>query len=237
MKSALAVSAIFIFMFALLIPFSEGTPEKKPFEITSLTINFEKTNATFTVHYEMDGLPKMFILLMGSKSIEPRIRSVFSKFDYDIIKMDQDEAVLQVRNISRLDRGYYLHDSVKLGESIKTVLYIYTPDSPDPKKYSNLYLFNWSNIPGNDNNRLLKFLKDDLEINWVNNAKIIKLNDRVIRIFSGNNSIEIVLNNEEKAIMKLDNGKTYDLQVEKVSGRFYIYSPLIYSTPDIIYRS
>ncbi len=238
MKQALAVISLILLLFALLTPFSNGTPEKKSLDITSLTIDFDKTDATFTVDYDIGGLPEVFILLMGSKSLEPKIRSVFSGFDYDIIKMDQDKAVLRVRNISRLDKGYYLHDSVKFGESIKTVLYIFTPDSPDPKKYSNLYLFNWSNVPGNDNGRLLRFLKDDLEINWVNNAKIVKLNDdRVTRIFSGNNSIEIVLDNEEKAIMKLDNGKTYDLQVEKVSGRFYLYSPLIYATPDILYRS
>ncbi len=238
MRSAIAVSVLFILMFALLIPFSEGTPEKKSFEITSLIINFEKTDAIFTVHYRMDSLPRMYILLMGSKSLAPRIKSVFSGFDYDIIKMDQDEAILRVRNISKLERGYYLHDSVKFGESLNTVLYIYTPDSPDPKKYSRLYLFDWNNVPGTDNAKFLKFLQDDLGINWVKNAKIIKLDDnKVIRIFSEDNSMEIVLDNEEKASIKLRNGKTYDLQVVMDRGRPYVYSPLLYSTPDIVYRS
>ncbi|MBU4139835.1 MAG: hypothetical protein KJ729_07865, partial [Euryarchaeota archaeon] len=112
------------------------------------------------------------------------------------------------------------------------------PDSPDPKKYSRVYLFDWSNIPGNDNDKLLKFLKNDLEINWVKNAKITKLDDdKVIRIFSENNSIDIVLENEQNAIIKLTSGKTYDLQVDTDRGKYYIYSPLLYSTPDIVYRS
>ncbi len=137
MKLALAIAALLIFMFASLTPFSDGTPEKRSFDITSLTINFEKTNATFTVNYDIGGLPKLFILFMGSKSLEPKIRSVFSEFEYDIVKMDQDKAVLQVKNISRLDKGYYLHDSKKFGEYIDTV-YIYTTDSPRPREYSHV---------------------------------------------------------------------------------------------------
>lgn len=238
MKSALIVTVLFIIVFASITTFSVGASEKTSFDITSITINFDKTDAIFTVEYDISGLPKVFILFLGSKSLEPKIKSVFSEFDYDIIKMDADKAVLRVRNISRPEKEYYLHDSVRFGESIKTVLYIYTPDSPDPKKYSRVYLFDWANVPGNDNGKLIKFLKDDLGINWVNNAKIIKLDDdKVIRIFSGNNSIEIVLLNEEKAIIKLGNGKTYDLQVEMDRGKYYIYSPVLYSTPDIVYRS
>ncbi len=135
MRSAFA--ALLVLMFVLLIPFSNGTPEKKSMEITSLTINFDKTDAIFTVDYNMGGLPKLFILLMGSKSLEPKIRSVFLEFDYDIIRMDQDKAVLRVRNISRLDKGYYLHDSKRFGEYIENV-YIYTTDSPRPKEYSHI---------------------------------------------------------------------------------------------------
>ncbi len=136
MKSALPVMILLAFMFALLTPFSNGTPEKKSLDITSLTINFEKTDAIFTVNYRIDDLPKIFILLMGSKSLEPKIRSVFSEFDYYIIKMDQDEAILYVRNISRLEKRYYLHDSKKFGENIDSV-YIYTTD-PRPREYFNV---------------------------------------------------------------------------------------------------
>lgn len=237
MKSALIVTVLLIIIFASVTTFSVGASEKRSFDITSITINFDKTDAIFTVQYDISGLPKMFILFLGSKSIEPKIKTVFMRFDYDIIKMDADKAVLRVRNISRPEKEYYLHDSVRFGESIKTVLYIYTPDSFDPKKYSRVYLFDWRSIPGNDNGKLLKFLKYDLEINWVKDAKIIKLeDDKVIRIFSGNNSIEISLENDEKAILKLNTGKTYDLQVEKDRGKYYVYSPVLYSTPDIVYR-
>jgi hypothetical protein len=137
MKSSLTVIILLILALALLTPFSNGNPERRTMEITSLTIDFKQTDAIFTVNYDIGSLPKMFILLMGSKSLEPKIESVFSEFDYKIIKMDQDKAVLQVRNVSWLDKGYYFHDSIKFGEYINTV-YVYTTDSPRPREYSNI---------------------------------------------------------------------------------------------------
>ena len=51
--------------------------------------------------------------------------------------MDQDKAVLKVKEISRQEKGYYLHESRKFGESIDTII-IFTKDSPRAKEYSNL---------------------------------------------------------------------------------------------------
>ena len=137
MKSAISVIILLTLVLALFIPFSNGNPERKTLDITSLTIDFKKTDAIFTVNYDLGSIPKMFILLMGSKSLEPKIKSVFSEFDYEIIKMDQEKAVLQVRNVSWLDKGYYFHDSIKFGEYIDTV-YVYTTDSTRPKEYSHI---------------------------------------------------------------------------------------------------
>jgi hypothetical protein len=137
MKSALIVTVLLILVLASLTPFSNGTPDRRSLEITSLTIDFIKTDAIFTVNYDLGGLPKLFILFMGSKSLEPKIESVFLEFDYEIIKMDQEKAVLKVKNISWLDKGYYFHDSIKFGEYIDTV-YVYTTDSTRPREYSHI---------------------------------------------------------------------------------------------------
>jgi len=51
--------------------------------------------------------------------------------------MNQNSAILRIKNISRLDKGYYLHDSVKFGERIDA-LYIFTPDSQRPREFFNL---------------------------------------------------------------------------------------------------
>lgn len=136
MKKSILVLFI-VLVFASILPLSEGTPGSRPLDITSLIINFDKTDATFTVNYDLGKIPKMYVLLFGSKSIEPRIKAVFGNFDYEITKLDQDKAILRVKNVSRVDKGYYLHDSRQLGASINTII-VYTPDSPRPTEYLNL---------------------------------------------------------------------------------------------------
>jgi hypothetical protein len=50
-------------------------------------------------------------------------------------------------------------------------------------------LFSWDNVPGNDNKKLLRFLRDDLDIGWVERAEIHKSDDcKTIRIFKDENS-------------------------------------------------
>ncbi|MFZ2411784.1 MAG: hypothetical protein WAW23_09460, partial [Candidatus Methanoperedens sp.] len=98
-KSALIL--LIVLVFAAILPLSGGTSTGRPFDITSLTINFDKTDAVFTVNYDLGKLPKMYILLFGSKSIEPKIKAIFPDFDYEIVKMDQDKTILRVINVSR----------------------------------------------------------------------------------------------------------------------------------------
>ena len=134
-KSVLAV--LVILFIAALLTLTNGGPERRSFEITSVSINFDKNDATITVNYEFPKLMKLYILLLGSKSIEPKINATFPDFKYDIVKMNQKKAILKATNVSRYDNGYYLHESRKLGTNINAV-YIYTPDSPRPKLYSNI---------------------------------------------------------------------------------------------------
>lgn len=124
-------------LLAAALPFSQGGTERRYPDITEVTINFEKTDAIFTVQYELGTLPKVYVLLFGSKSIEPRIKAVFAGFQYEVIRIDENGAILKMKNISRLEKSYYLHDSMKFGENLRTV-YIITPDSSRPKEYSNI---------------------------------------------------------------------------------------------------
>lgn len=124
-------------LLAMALPFSLGETEKRYLDISQVTINFEKSDAVFTVQYELNTLPKIYVLLFGSKSLEPRIQEIFADFHYEVIRVDEGWAILRMKNISRLDKGYYLHDSMKFGETLRTV-YITTPDSPRPREYINI---------------------------------------------------------------------------------------------------
>lgn len=95
--------------------------------------------------------------------------------------------------------------------------------------------FCWDMVPGtvSDNERLLRFLKDDLNIVWADreNAEISKINDdKTIRISNKHEKekyAEItLLDNDEKATLTICDGgtpKTYNLKVKNENGKLNIY--------------
>lgn len=87
------------------------------------------------------------------------------------------------------------------------------------------YLFSWENIPGDDSEELLEFLRDDLDVEWAEKGDISKSNDgKTLRIFKDENSAEIKIDEKgEKATLKISDGRTYDLKVKKEKGNFKIY--------------
>lgn len=123
-------------VFALVTVITDGKREKE-LHITSLDIKFDKTDAIFTVNYDFDKFSKTFLLLLGTKALEPKVRSTFPDFEYDVIKIDHNKAVLRVKNISVLNKGYYLHNSHKFSETIETV-YVSDPSSTRIGEYHNI---------------------------------------------------------------------------------------------------
>ncbi len=91
-------------------------------------------------------------------------------------------------------------------------------------------LFNWDDVPGNDSVRLIRFLKDDLGIDWAGKAEIGKPDDKTIYISESphdGKSAKIVIDEEEgKATLTTNNGITHDLKVKKENGKLNIYSKL-----------
>lgn len=87
------------------------------------------------------------------------------------------------------------------------------------------YLFNWDNIPGDDNERLLYFLNKYFEIEWIKKAKIEKIdNANTIRVFADTKSLLLRLNEEKtKVKVEIDDGRTYELTVKIESGKLNVY--------------
>jgi hypothetical protein len=130
---------IALFIIASSFPQSEGTTGSRHIDFTSLIIKFDKTDAEFTLNYNIGTMSKMYIILLGGKNIEPVVKEVFSNFDYTIIKMDEEKTILHVNNVSRYEKNldYYLHDSVKFGSTIKRMI-IYIPGESRPNEYIGL---------------------------------------------------------------------------------------------------
>jgi hypothetical protein len=84
-----------------------------------------------------------------------------------------------------------------------------------------IYLFSWENVPGNESHGLLNYLKNNLHIDWVENAQITKDEEnKTIRVFTDDNSIEIMRYNET-SYLKI--GDIYDLLVREENGMHNVY--------------
>ncbi|ODS36916.1 hypothetical protein BEH94_05880 [Candidatus Altiarchaeales archaeon WOR_SM1_SCG] len=86
------------------------------------------------------------------------------------------------------------------------------------------YLFSWDDIPGNDSMRILKFLKNNLQLEWVENAEIKKSdNGEAITLTKGENSLIFKLNKEESKVnLEISGGKTYEYILKKEKGKLNI---------------
>ena len=99
-----------------------------------------------------------------------------------------------------------------------------------------LYLFSWDNVPGNDNKKLQNFLKDDIDIDWAENAEITK-DGITISITKGKNSAKIIMNDEKKkATIETRDGRTHltHLRVIKQDGKLNIYKNFLTSEDRVL---
>jgi hypothetical protein len=85
------------------------------------------------------------------------------------------------------------------------------------------YLFKWGSSSENAIKMLQRFLKNDFDINWVKNAKVVKTNDKKIRVYTEEKSLDIIIDeSKEKAILKIGDGRTYEIQVKEENGEFFL---------------
>jgi hypothetical protein len=83
------------------------------------------------------------------------------------------------------------------------------------------YLFSWANVPGDDNVRLLRFLKNNLDIGWAGNVKIRKSKDgKNIHIFDDGHSAKITIDDKQKK-MTVIAGRTHELNVKIEGDKLY----------------
>ncbi len=92
------------------------------------------------------------------------------------------------------------------------------------------YLFSWNKIPGTDNEKLMEFLKHDLNIDWAETAKIEKIgNDNIIRVYRGINSLSLKLNDKKTIVyLKINNNKNHELIVKTEKDELNIYNKCDY---------
>lgn len=121
---------------------------------------------------------------------------------------------------------------------VKSFLSIYMHNN---NEIANGYFFNWDNVPGNESLRLISYLKNNLNIIWVDNAQIAKINDNeTIRVFTFNNSLEFTLkNNKTEILVTIDSHPWYNWEIRQEKGKILVYGPdkMYKSVPNITKRN
>lgn len=87
------------------------------------------------------------------------------------------------------------------------------------------YLFSWNKIPGNDSYRLTEFLKQHFGLDWVETAKIEKIDsDNTIKICTEKNFLSISINDKKtKVNLKIDGDRTDEFNARIENGELNIY--------------
>lgn len=125
---ALLISAILLAAKVVPETSSDQFKEGKYIHVDSIVIQFEKTNATVNIDYHLSPFAQAYVLLFGSKNLEPKIKEIFSEFrEVKIQKIEKSSASLQILNVSREEDGYYLCNSYELGVQSDTLTFIYPP--------------------------------------------------------------------------------------------------------------
>lgn len=92
------------------------------------------------------------------------------------------------------------------------------------KKPEMMNSFCWDSVPGGDNDKLIRFLRKDWDIDWAKNGDIRKLNENTILISAGGDSAKIMLDKKkEEATLEISARRTHDLQVKEEDNKINVY--------------
>ena len=88
------------------------------------------------------------------------------------------------------------------------------------------YLFGWDEIPGNNGERFIEFLKDELKIEWAKIENISKIDDgKTIIVSNKEKSLSLKLNDEKtKVNLKIDDGRVDEFTVKTENDKLNIYN-------------
>ena len=132
------------------------------------------------------------------------------------------ECIITVFNTADEDGEYKLNAT---GPGSEWITFYRTEDLITPITsipIKGLYIFSWDNVPGNDSERLLRFLWDDLALEWARNAEICKYYESIHIVKDGNSAIITLDALAEIATLAISDGRTLDLYVKEKNGRLAI---------------
>jgi hypothetical protein len=138
---------------------------------------------------------------------------------------------MKITNVTKVSLGRYLYGEKWIDKNLKS-LQDKTDLNTEEEEYKKLleeakgYLFNWNEIPGNDNKRLMEFLTREVRAEWVKDAKFEKINnDRTIKVSTENKSLSLKLDDKNTAVtLETDDDKTHKFVAKMEAGKLNVYT-------------
>lgn len=97
--------------------------------IEKMTMTFEESDVKVTVKYKLDLFAKLYMLLFGSKVIEPKLEGIFADFgNAEVKNVSQDSAEISVVNVLTHEGDTYHISPHRLGQEVD-ILVIVFPDN------------------------------------------------------------------------------------------------------------
>jgi len=97
-----------------------------------------------------------------------------------------------------------------------------------------MFVFNWENVPGKDDGKLKEFLEQKYGVDWVRSAKIEKIGNNEIKMFTEKNVLLLTLNNENtKVILSINNIKTDEFVAKTENNKVNVYKDIAQEKQDI----
>jgi hypothetical protein len=135
--------------------------------------------------------------------------------------LDQDSANITPENLSSTTLPSEAENVPKI--EVRSFSSIYMHDNTE-RVYE--YIFSWDNVPGNESQSLISYLKNYTGIDWADNTQIVKTNDNeTIRVFTSENSLELTLEDNKSEILTTIGSDSYhdSKKIKKENGNICVY--------------
>jgi hypothetical protein len=97
-----------------------------------------------------------------------------------------------------------------------------------------MYIFNWENVPGNDNGKLVEYLEQRYGVDWVRKAKIEKFDNSEIIMSTEKNLLSLKLSTRnDRIILTINKVKTDEFAVKTEDKKLNVYEDVEQKKRDI----
>ncbi len=194
-------------------------------------------------------LHENFIKHFENEEKKLKLKSALYGVSFPLLRREDIHAKYIIKRLSRNDGKGNIYNVIleweREGQKKNDEYNVCVKQNNKPECFAASYLFNWDDVPEKDNGQLIKFLRDNLEIEWTENAEIKKSkNKETITVTNKNKNSESITiklhltlfgdfqgkpeNNktENKVTLEITDGETheYNLKVLKENGRLNIYT-------------